>query len=105
MVAVWVFPEVLLRPNPAPAFSEAVRRKGERSVADIVAIKRSEPPRPVAATTDRSILRLVLANPPANALSRAVIDELQAALDAARERPGRARHRAGRHRQAVLGRP
>jgi len=38
----------------------------------------------VAATTEQSILRLVLSNPPANALSRATIDELQAALEAAR---------------------
>jgi enoyl-CoA hydratase/carnithine racemase len=56
-------------------------------VADIVAIKRSEPAGPVAATTERSILRLVLSNPPANALSRAVIDELQAAFEAARGDP------------------
>ena len=65
-------------------------------MADIVAIKRSEPPGPVAATTERSILRLVLSNPPANALSRATIDELQAALEAARGDRGRARHRASR---------
>jgi enoyl-CoA hydratase/carnithine racemase len=60
------------------------RGEGVQSLAEIVAIKRNLPPRPVGATSDRSILRLVLSNPPANALSRAVIDDLQAALDAGR---------------------
>ena len=56
-------------------------------MADIVAMKRSEPSGPVAVTSDRSLLRLVLSNPPANALSRAAIHELRAALDEARNDP------------------
>jgi len=50
-------------------------------------MKRSEPSGPVAVTSDRSLLRLVLSNPPANALSRATMQELHAALDAARDDP------------------
>ena len=46
-----------------------------------------------------------LSNPPANALSRAVIDELQAALEAGPQRPRGARHRHRRDRQGLFGRP
>ena len=45
-------------------------------------------PRRVEVSHDGPILRLVLNNPPANALSLRVIEELQAELDAARDDKG-----------------
>jgi len=57
-------------------------------MAEIVAMRRApEQSGPVSARLDGGILRLTLANPPANALSLAVMDALQAALDAAGSDP------------------
>lgn len=52
-------------------------------MAEIVVIKRSEPQGPVIATRDGAVLRLVLSNGPANALSIEAIAALQANLDQA----------------------
>jgi predicted signal transduction protein with EAL and GGDEF domain len=61
-------------------------RRGEGNVmAEILAMRRSEPEGPVIAEQSGGILRLVLANPPANALSIATMTALQAELDSARE--------------------
>jgi enoyl-CoA hydratase/carnithine racemase len=54
-------------------------------MAEIVAIKRSTPEGPVWSSLDNGVLRLVLANPPANALSIDTMAALQAQLDGARE--------------------
>jgi enoyl-CoA hydratase/carnithine racemase len=54
-------------------------------MAEILAMRRSEPEGPVIAEQSGGILRLVLANPPANALSIATMTALQAELDRARE--------------------
>ncbi len=49
-------------------------------MAEIVALNR-QPEGPVWRTLDRGVLTLTLSNPPANALSRATMGALQAALD------------------------
>ena len=54
-------------------------------MAEIVAMKRSAPEIPVGARLENGVLRVTLANPPANALSLAVIAALQAELDRARD--------------------
>ena len=54
-------------------------------MAEIVAIKRTESEGPVQSSFDKGILRLTLANPPANALSIAVMAALKAELDRARD--------------------
>ena len=56
------------------------RASAERVASDAVSRLRSEQPRP-------GVLRLTLANPPANALSEAIIDALQRALDLAAADP------------------
>ena len=56
------------------------RASAERVAPDAVSRLRSEQPRP-------GVLRLTLANPPANALSEAIIDALQRALDLAAADP------------------
>ena len=53
-------------------------------MAEIVAIKPTAVEGPVAATLDKGMLRLTLANPPANALSLAVMAALTAELDRAK---------------------
>ena len=53
-------------------------------MAEIVAIKRTAPAGPVTVSREQSALILTLSNPPANALSLAVIDALHGELDAAR---------------------
>lgn len=55
----------------------------EPKSAEIVAIKRGAAEGPVGVTRDGPVLRLALANPPANALSLAAMSALQAQLDAA----------------------
>ncbi|WP_378942936.1 enoyl-CoA hydratase [Mesorhizobium sp. ANAO-SY3R2] len=54
-------------------------------MAEIVAMKGSTAEGPVWSSFDRGVLRLVLANPPANALSLDTMAALQAQLDAARD--------------------
>lgn len=54
-------------------------------MAEILAMRRVEPQGPVIAVLSQGILRLTLANPPANALSLATIAALQAELDRVRE--------------------
>lgn len=54
-------------------------------MADIVAMKRQEPEGQVLAERDNGVLRLTLTNPPANALSLAVMAALKAELDRARD--------------------
>ncbi|MGP2491888.1 enoyl-CoA hydratase [Mesorhizobium sp. PUT5] len=54
-------------------------------MAEIVAMKRLEQEGPVLAEQSEGILRLTLANPPANALSLAVMAALKAQLDRARD--------------------
>ncbi len=54
-------------------------------MAEIVAMKRSMEEGPVHASQSGGILTLTLANPPANALSIATMEALQAALDQARD--------------------
>jgi enoyl-CoA hydratase/carnithine racemase len=54
-------------------------------MAEIVAMKRSVEEGPVHASQSGGILTLTLANPPANALSIATMEALQAALDRARD--------------------
>ena len=60
---------------------------------------------PVRSETEDGILRLTLANPPANALSLAVIAALRQAIDGAADDPGRAGHRHCVGLDAVFGRP
>ena len=52
-------------------------------MADIVALKRGAPEEAVSGSVDRGILRITLANPPANALSLEVMTALQGELDRA----------------------
>ncbi|TKT69081.1 enoyl-CoA hydratase [Aquamicrobium sp. LC103] len=52
-------------------------------MADILALKKSEPAGPVAVAVQDGILRLTLAKPPANALSLATLAALQAEFEAA----------------------
>jgi enoyl-CoA hydratase/carnithine racemase len=52
-------------------------------LAEIVAIKRTAPEGPVISTRDGGLMRLVLSNPPANALSIETMAALQAELDGA----------------------
>lgn len=54
-------------------------------MAEIVAIKRSTPEGPVWSSLEKGVLRIVLANPPANALSIETMAALQAQLDGARD--------------------
>ncbi|BCH25642.1 enoyl-CoA hydratase [Mesorhizobium sp. L-8-3] len=54
-------------------------------MAEVVALKRNHEQGPVHAALDGGILRLTLMNPPANALSLAFMEALQAELDAARD--------------------
>jgi enoyl-CoA hydratase/carnithine racemase len=54
-------------------------------LAEIVAMKRSAADGLVQSASEGAILRLTLANPPANALSVATMDALQAELDRARD--------------------
>jgi enoyl-CoA hydratase/carnithine racemase len=54
-------------------------------LAEIVAMKRSAPEGPVQSAPEGAILRLTLANPPANVLSIATMDALQEELDRARD--------------------
>ena len=53
-------------------------------MAEIVAIKPAAAEGPVVARLDKGVLRLTLANPPANALSLAVMAALTAELDRAK---------------------
>jgi enoyl-CoA hydratase/carnithine racemase len=53
-------------------------------MADLAAIKRTEPAALATAVCHDGVMRITLSNPPANALSLAVMAELQAHLDAAR---------------------
>jgi enoyl-CoA hydratase/carnithine racemase len=57
-------------------------------MAEVLALKRGAPEEPVLASREAGMLRLTLANPPANALSVAVIAALQAELDAAQQDKG-----------------
>ncbi|PZN58412.1 MAG: enoyl-CoA hydratase [Proteobacteria bacterium] len=52
-------------------------------MAEVVAMKRHEPQGPILAEQVKGTLRLTLANPPANALSLAVMAELKAQIDRA----------------------
>jgi len=54
-------------------------------MAEIVAMKRAEPSGPVIVSRAGPALRLTLSNPPANVLSLAVMHDLQANLDNARD--------------------
>lgn len=54
-------------------------------MADIVALKREPYEGPLSRTLEGGVLKLTIANPPANALSLAVMGALQAALDQARD--------------------
>ena len=54
-------------------------------MAEILAMRPTAPEGPVIAEAEGGVLRLTLANPPANALSLEVMEALRAALDAARE--------------------
>ncbi|MCV0396877.1 MAG: enoyl-CoA hydratase [Rhizobiaceae bacterium] len=54
-------------------------------MAEVLAIKPAPPPGPVEVNDANGVMRIVLANPPANALSLATMAALQAALDGARE--------------------
>ena len=54
-------------------------------MADIVALKHGAPEEPVSRLLDRGILRITLANPPANALSLAVMAALEQELHHARD--------------------
>lgn len=54
-------------------------------MAEIVTMKRGVSEGPVLSTFDKGVLRLVLANPPANALSLDTMAALQERLDAARD--------------------
>lgn len=52
-------------------------------MAEIVALKRAEPEGPVISTRSGGVMRLVLSNPPANALSLTTMKALQGELDLA----------------------
>src|SRR5690606_7128431 len=54
-----------------------------KTMAEVVAMKRHEPQGPILAEQVKGTLRLTLANPPANALSLAVMAELKAQIDRA----------------------
>ncbi|APH71848.1 enoyl-CoA hydratase [Aquibium oceanicum] len=54
-------------------------------MAEVVAMKRPDAEGPVASHLSGGVLTLTLVNPPANALSLATMEALQAALDRARE--------------------
>ena len=54
-------------------------------MAEIVALKRQAPDGPVATVVDAGVMWLTLQNPPANALSVAVMSALEQALDSARD--------------------
>ena len=54
-------------------------------MADIVAMKRTEPKGPISVALDQGILRITLANPPANALSLEVMAALADELERARD--------------------
>lgn len=54
-------------------------------MAEILAMRRPEPDGPVVVEQTGGILRLTLANPPANALSLETMDALQAGLERARD--------------------
>lgn len=56
-------------------------------MAEIVTLKRDEAEGPVLSNLRGGVLRLTLANPPANALSLALMAALQAELDRARDDP------------------
>ena len=56
-------------------------------MAEIVAMRRTAPDGPVDAQLEQGILRVTLANPPANALSTAMISALQAEIDRAGDDP------------------
>jgi enoyl-CoA hydratase/carnithine racemase len=56
-------------------------------MAEIVAMRRTTPEGPVDARLESGILRVTLANPPANALSTAAMAALQVEIDLAREDP------------------
>ncbi len=54
-------------------------------MAEIVAMKRSDPQGPLAVEQQGAVLRIVLASPPANALSASIMDAMQKELDRARD--------------------
>lgn len=54
-------------------------------MAEVVAMRHNQAQGPVLASRDKGVLRLVLANPPANALSIDTMAALQRELDAARD--------------------
>ena len=54
-------------------------------MAEIVAMKRAPPKGRSSSASSEGVLRLTLSNPPANALSLAVMAALQAELDRARD--------------------
>ena len=62
-----------------------IQNRGDTTVAEIVAIKPAVAEGPIVARLDKGVLRLRLANPPANALSLAVMEALTAELDRARD--------------------
>lgn len=55
------------------------------NMADIVAMKRTEPKGPISVALDQGILKITLANPPANALSLEVMAALADELERARD--------------------
>ncbi len=61
-----------------------IQNRGETTVAEIVAIKQAVAEGPVVARLEEGVLRLTLANPPANALSMAVMAALTAELGRAK---------------------
>ena len=76
---------VLLYQSERRGPAGAADRFWRREMADIVALKRSKPEEAVSGSVDHGILRITLANPPANALSLEVMTALQGELDRARD--------------------
>lgn len=68
-----------------PAKAGSGRKRREDAMADIYAIRSLEPEPILVRTLREGILHLELNNPPANALSMAMMEELQGALDAAKD--------------------
>ena len=66
----------------AAGTSEALQ---EALMAEVLALKRVETPGPLHVEQHGAVLRLALANPPANALSIAVMEAMQAELNRARD--------------------
>src|SRR5262245_31855407 len=62
-------------------------QRGAGNMAEVVAIRQTAAEGPVVAHLEQGILRLTLANPPANALSIALMAALQAAIERAGDDP------------------